>query len=89
METQELKIRDLPKDVVKKIDRLAKKNNMKRSEFCKKALDNLIEYDLVSSYEYLFEELIKKNTYVLDLNTKVLRTFCDENIIDLDKFILE
>lgn len=89
METQELKIRDLSKDVVKKIDILAKKNNMKRSEFFKKALDNLIEYDLVSSYEYLFEELIKKNTYVLDLNTKALRTFCDENIIDLDKFILE
>lgn len=84
-----IRVRNLPDNIVHILDAMAEKNEMNRSDFLKKALDNLIEYDLVSSYEYLFEELIKKNTYVLDLNTKVLRTFCDENIIDLDKFILE
>ncbi|CEK36625.1 hypothetical protein UMC2PCS14_00491 (plasmid) [[Clostridium] sordellii] len=84
-----IRVRNLPDNIVHILDAMAEKNEMNRSDFLKKALDNLIEYDLVSSYEYLFEELIKKNTYVLDLNTKVLRTFCDENIIELDKFILE
>lgn len=84
-----IRVRNLPDNIIHILDAMAEKNEMNRSDFLKKALDNLIEYDLVSSYEYLFEELIKKNTYVLDLNTKVLRTFCDENIIDLDKFILE
>ncbi|GAA0106548.1 hypothetical protein UT300013_31720 [Paraclostridium sordellii] len=84
-----IRVRNLPDNIVHTLDVMAEKNEMNRSGFLKKALDNLIEHDLVSSYEYLFEELIKKNTYVLDLNTKVLRTFCDENIIDLDKFILE
>ncbi|CEP45884.1 Uncharacterised protein [[Clostridium] sordellii] len=84
-----IRVRNIPDSVVNTLDTMAKENKMNRSDFLKKALDNLIQYDLVSSYEYLFEELIKKNTYVVDLNTKVLRTFCDENIIDLDKFILE
>lgn len=84
-----IRVRNIPDSVVNTLDTMAKENKMSRSDFLKKALDNLIQYDLVSSYEYLFEELIKKNTYVLDLNTKVLRTFCDENVIDLDKFILE
>lgn len=84
-----IRVRNIPDSVVNTLDTMAKENKMNRSDFLKKALDNLIQYDLVSSYEYLFEELIKKNTYVLDLNTKALRTFCDENIIDLDKFILE
>ena len=84
-----IRVRNIPDSVVNTLDTMAKENKMNRSDFLKKALDNLIQYDLVSSYEYLFEELIKKNTYVLDLNTKVLRTFCDENVIDLGKFILE
>ncbi|MCJ8341247.1 MAG: hypothetical protein MJH09_00045 [Cetobacterium sp.] len=84
-----IRVRNIPDSVVNILDTMAKENKMNRSDFLKKALDNLIQYDLVSSYEYLFEELIKKNIYVLDLNTKVLRTFCDENVIDLDKFILE
>ena len=84
-----IRVRNIPDSVVNTLDTMAKENKMNRSDFLKKALDNLIQYDLVSSYEYLFEELIKKNMYVLDLNTKVLRTFCDENVIDLGKFILE
>lgn len=84
-----IRVRNIPDSVVNTLDTMAKENKMNRSDFLKKALDNLIQYDLISSYEYLFEELIKKNTYVLDLNTKVLRNFCDENVIDLDKFILE
>ena len=84
-----IRVRNIPDSVVNTLDTMAKENKMNRSDFLKKVLDNLIQYDLVSSYEYLFEELIKKNTYVLDLNTKVLRTFCDENVIDLGKFILE
>ena len=47
-------------------------------------------FSLETTLEYgeLIEELINKNIEVLNLNTKVLSEFCNENVIDISRFIL-
>ena len=43
----------------------------------------LLTADAIADYSR-FNELIKKNIGVLDLNTKALKHFCEENLIDIN-----
>lgn len=82
--TMYVRVRNLDKNVVRKIDSIAKNNGMNRNEFLKKSLEKLIISDGVSELDSRFSELIKKNIGVLDLNTKALKLFCEENLIDIN-----
>lgn len=81
-----IRIRNLEDDVVNKIDKMAKDNGMSRNKFLKKSLEKLVELEGVKEVDLLFSTLIKKNIGILDLNTKALSVFCDENIIDINSF---
>lgn len=83
-----VKIRNLSELTVSKLNELAKSCGMSRNEFLKRAIEKLVEDEEISRIDYLFEELINKNIKVLDLNTKVLSEFCNENLIDISRFIL-
>ncbi|MDL5120588.1 CopG family transcriptional regulator [Clostridioides difficile] len=83
-----VKIRKLSKSTVSNLNQLAKSNGMSRNEFLKRAVEKLVEDEDISRVDHLFEELINKNIEVLNLNTKVLSEFCNENVIDISRFIL-
>lgn len=83
-----LKIRNVSELTANKLNELAKSCGMSRNEFLKRAVEKLVEDEEISRIDYLFEELIKKNIKILDLNTKILSEFCNENLIDISKFIL-
>ncbi|MGX4601696.1 hypothetical protein [Faecalimicrobium sp. JNUCC 81] len=84
MEKKDVYIRNIPISTVQKIDIIAKNNGMNRTEFLKKSLEKLVVSDGVSELDSKFSELIKKNIGVLDLNTKALKLFCEENLIDIN-----
>lgn len=83
-----VKIRKLSKSTVSNLNQLAKSNGMSRNEILKRAVEKLVEDEDISRVDHLFEELINKNIEVLNLNTKVLSEFCNENVIDISRFIL-
>ena len=83
-----VRIRNLPKSTVESLNTISKENGMSRNEFLKRALIKLVEDEEISRVNNLFEELIIKNIKVLELNTKVLSEFCEENLIDISKFNL-
>lgn len=84
MEKKDVYIRNIPISTVQKIDIMANNNGMNRTEFLKKSLEKLVVSDGVSELDSKFSELIKKNIGVLDLNTKALKLFCEENLIDIN-----
>ena len=79
-----INIRNIPDTTLEKIDLMAKENRLSRNEFLKKALENLVVSEGVSELDSRFNELIKKNIGVLDLNIKALKYFCEENLIDIN-----
>lgn len=79
-----INIRNIPDITLNKIDLMAKENGLSRNNFIKKALENLVISESVSELDSRFNELIKKNIGVLDLNTKALKYFCEENLIDMN-----
>lgn len=78
-----IRIRNLDESIVKKIDSMAKRNSLSRTEFLKKSLEKLIVSDEISELDSRFNNLLKRNISVLDSNTKALKVFCEENLIDI------
>lgn len=76
-------VNNIPDITLEKIDFMAKKNGLSRNDFIKKSLEKLVQSEGVSELDSRFSELIKKNIGVLDLNTKALKYFCEENLIDI------
>lgn len=83
MKKTNLPIKNIPDITLEKIDAMSKKNGLSRSDFIKKTLEKLVQSEGVSELDSRFHELIKKNIGVLDLNTKALKYFCEENLIDI------
>lgn len=79
-----IRVNNISESTLEKIDLMAKENGLSRNEFLKKALENLVVSKGVSELDSRFNELIKKNIGVLDLNTKVLKHFCEESLIDIN-----
>lgn len=79
-----VRVNNISESTLEKIDLMAKENGLSRNEFLKKALENLVISEGVSELDSRFNELIKKNIGVLDLNTKALKHFCEENLIDIN-----
>ncbi len=82
-----INIRNIPDTTLEKIDLMAKDNGLSRNDFIKKSLENLVKSDGVSELDSRFNELIKKNIGVLDLNTKALKYFCEENLININHLL--
>ncbi len=72
-------------EVIKRIDILAKENNMTRNTFLIKSLERLVSSDELLNSNSLFRELILNNLEVLKLNAKVMNEVCDINCIDLNR----
>ncbi|WP_343102073.1 hypothetical protein [Romboutsia sp. MSSM.1001216sp_RTP31141st1_G3_RTP31141_220114] len=87
IENSYVRINNLSENTLNKIDFMAKENRLSRNKFLKKALEKLVVSDGVLELDSKFNELIKKNIGVLDLNTKVLNSFCEENLIDIDTLL--
>lgn len=79
-----VRVNNISESTLDKIDLMAKENVLSRNEFLKKALENLVVSEGVSELDSRFNELIKKNIGVLDLNTKALKHFCEESLIDIN-----
>ena len=79
-----VRVNNISESTLEKIDLMAKENGLSRNEFLKKALENLVVSEGVSELDSRFNELIKKNIGVLDLNIKALKYFCEENLIDIN-----
>lgn len=84
-----IRIRNISSDIVFKLDQLAKENNLTKNEFRKKALARLTTPSCMYELDLKFGELLKKNIQIIDMNTKALNIFCDENLIDISSFIFE
>lgn len=79
-----VRVNNISESTLEKIDLMAKENGLSRNEFLKKALENLVVSEGVSELDSRFNELIKKNIGVLDLNIKALKYFCEESLIDIN-----
>lgn len=84
-----IRIRNISSDVVFKLDQLAKENNLTKNEFRKKVLTKLTTPSCMYELDLKFGELLKKNTQIINMNTKTLNIFCDENLIDISSFVFE
>ncbi len=62
----DIKVRDLDVLTVKKIDALAKKQNMSRESFLRNYLNRLANEDLQKIEQNRFENLLKKNHDILE-----------------------
>ncbi|MCR1825025.1 hypothetical protein [Terrisporobacter muris] len=85
--TSYVRVNNISESTLEKIDLMAEENGLSRNNFLKKSLENLVVSDGISELDSKFNELIKKNIGVLDLNTKVLKYFCEENLIDINHLI--
>ena len=79
-----VRVNNISESTLEKIDLMAKENGLSRNEFLKKSLENLVVSEGVSELDSRFNELIKKNIGVLDLNIKALKHFCEESLIDIN-----
>ncbi|MBY7043788.1 hypothetical protein FDB15_18275 [Clostridium botulinum] len=85
----EIKVRDISKEAVIKIDGLAKKKGLSRNEYLKRHLENLSIMDKINDNEAKYTILIEKITKILDYNTLALNKFLEENLFTLDELVQE
>ena len=81
----EIKIRNLDKSVVRKIDDLAKEKGMKREPYLREVLTSLSILDEQKSLEERYTTLVEQQGKIIDLNTKVLNKIMEECSIDLNE----
>ena len=75
----DLLVRDLSKEAITRIDSFAKAKGVSRNEFLKEHLETLSHSDEMRKFEANYRITMEKVLRVLDLNTKVMKKFCDEN----------
>lgn len=85
----DLLVRDLSKEAITRIDSFAKAKGVSRNEFLKEHLESLSHSDEMRKFEANYRITMEKILRVLDLNTKVMKKFCDENYSDLTEIFKE
>ena len=85
----DLLVRDLSKEAITRIDSFAKAKGVSRNEFLKEHLETLSHSEEMRKFEANYRITMEKVLRVLDLNTKVMKKFCDENYIDLTEIFKE
>lgn len=80
-------VRDLSKEAVTRIDSFAKDRGISRNEFLRIYLESLSFSDEMRKFVADYNLTIDKIVGVLDVNTKVLKKFCEENLIDINEVL--
>ncbi|MBU5228145.1 hypothetical protein KQI36_16050 [Clostridium senegalense] len=85
--TKEIKVRYLSPSTVVKLDELATKRGLSRNDYLKNQLELLASSKEIFEFQNKYNILIEKILKVLEYNTVTLKTFLEENLIDLDEAI--
>lgn len=85
-DTSEIKVRDLPINVLARINEICEERNISRNDFLIKYLSQLTYSDSLKLVNERYEYSIEKVLGLLDFTTKVLAIFYDENYIDTSSF---
>ncbi|NGT46620.1 Uncharacterised protein [Clostridium perfringens] len=89
MSSSEIKIRGLSKDVIAKLDFIAKEKGISRNEFLKENLEKLSVLNEMKKFEADYKLTVDKILKVININTLVLRALCKEFLIDIDSIVKE
>ncbi|ELC8332909.1 hypothetical protein [Clostridium perfringens] len=89
MSTSEIKIRGLSKDIISKLDVIAKEKGVSRNEFLKDNLEKLAVLNEMKKFEADYKLTVDKILKVININTLVLRALCEEFLIDIDSIVKE
>ena len=89
MSSSEIKIRGLSKDVIAKLDFIAKEKGISRNEFLKENLEKLSVLNEMKKFEADYKLTVDKILKVININTKVLRAISEELLIDIDSIFKE
>lgn len=89
MSTSEIKIRGLSKDIISKLDVIAKEKGVSRNEFLKDNLEKLAVLNEMKKFEADYKLTVDKILKVININTLVLRAICEEFLIDIDSIVKE
>ncbi|RGX06265.1 hypothetical protein [Paraclostridium sordellii] len=85
-EKSEIKIRELPSNVVTRIDEISKERNLSRNEFLIKYLSQLTYSNSVKLINEKYDYTIEKVLGLLEFSNRVLTLFHEENYIDTSNF---
>ncbi|MCX0355885.1 hypothetical protein LI064_15330 [Clostridium perfringens] len=89
MSTSEIKIRGLSKDIISKLDVIAKEKGVSRNEFLKEILEKQSVLSEMKKFEADYKLTVDKILKVININTLVLRALCEEFLIDIDSIVKE
>lgn len=89
MSTSEIKIRGLKKEVIAKLDVIAKEKGISRNEFLKDNIEKLAVLNEMKKFEADYKLTVDKILKVININTLVLRAICEEFLIDIDSIVKE
>lgn len=82
---REIKIRNVPREVVAKLDRKAKEKGMSREEFLREQLLLISLDDEIKKLQDREAMMMNKLSKIIDLNTKVISRFMKENCISYEE----
>lgn len=85
-EKSEIKVRDLPTNVITRIDEISKERNISRNDFLIKYLSQLTYSDSVKLVNEKYDYTIEKVLGLLEFSNRVLTLFHEENYIDTSNF---
>lgn len=85
-EKSEIKVRELPSNVVTRIDEISKERNISRNEFLIKYLSQLTYSNSVKLINEKYDHTIEKVLGLLEFSNRVLTLFYKENYIDTSNF---
>lgn len=85
-EKSEIKVRELPSNVVTRIDEMSKERNISRNEFLIKYLSQLTYSNSVKLINEKYDYTIEKVLGLLEFSNRVLTLFYKENYIDTSNF---
>lgn len=84
--TSEVKVRELPINVVTRIDEICKERGLSRNDFLIRYLSQLTYSSSVKLVNEKYEYTIEKVLGLLDFSNRVLALFHEENYIDTSDF---
>lgn len=80
-ENSEIKIRNVPVDVLARIDEISESRNLSRNEFLNIYLRQLTYSDNLKLVDEKYDYMIEKTLGILHLTDRIMAIFKDENII--------
>ena len=82
---KEIKVRNIPDEVVSRLNRKAKAKGVSREEFLREQLLLISLDDEIKKVQDREAMMMNKLSKVIDLNTKVMSTFMKENCISYEE----